>query len=110
VAPFKSVSVFGPLETSIIKWVPAILFSFGMDALVTGMIAGRLIYHHRLQRKVLGNHPTSYIPVIVIFIESAALSTASKLLQLFIALYAGGVAYNPIVVPLSVSWNNQVGS
>jgi len=80
------------------RWIPALGFSCGLDGLTTGMIAGRLIYYHRKQQILSGN--SFYLPVIAIFIESAALSLISKLLQLGIT--SPIIYINPIVVPLCV--------
>jgi hypothetical protein len=66
------------------------------------MIAGRLVYHHKLQRKVVGGHSVSYLPVLVIFIESGVLSTLSKVMQLALAFYGQIAAENPIIIPLCV--------
>lgn len=86
------------LEVAVFGWIPALAFSCGLDGLTTGMIAGRLIYHHMKQRRLLENRSTIYLPVVTIFIESAVLSLISKILQLTVPLYE-----NPIVVPLCVS-------
>jgi len=82
-------------DQAVLRWVPALGFSCGLDAITTGMIAGRLIYHHRKQRKLSGS-TTVYLPVVTIFIESAALSLISKILQISVQ----GLGGNPVVVPL----------
>jgi hypothetical protein len=99
--------IYGPTATitalAIDQWVPALGFSLGMDVITTGMIAGRLIYHHRLQRKMTCSQSVSYLPVLVIFIESAVLSTLSKAIQLILQYQSPVVGFNPIVIPLTVS-------
>ena len=87
-------------------WVPALGLSCGLDAITTGMIAGRLIYHHRKQRKLTYGHSTIYLPVVTIFIESAALSLISKMIQISIPYDLGD---DPIVVPLCVSHLSTLG-
>jgi hypothetical protein len=83
-----------------------------MELLTTGMIAGRLIHHRRLQRKKANSQTSSSLSAMVIFIESAALSTFSKAAQLPIQILSipaevqtipSGVGYNPFVIPLTVS-------
>jgi hypothetical protein len=83
------------------RWVPALGFSVGVDTFTTGMIAGRLIYHHQMQKKIGGAHTSPYLPLVTIFIESAALSLISKVIQISIQSYA--IELNPIVLPLCVS-------
>jgi len=68
------------------------------------MIAGRLIYHHRNQKKLTERQTTIYKPVVTIFIESAALSLISKVLQLAIP----ALSDNPIVVPLCTISSNLI--
>jgi hypothetical protein len=89
------------LDDAVARWVPALGFSVGLDTLTTGMIAGRLVYHHRMQKKLGGTHITPYLPLVVIFIESAALSLISKVIQL--STYSILIARNPLVIPLCVS-------
>jgi hypothetical protein len=89
------------LSTEISHWVPALGFSAGLDTLTTGMIAGRLICHHRRQKKLGGAHTIPYLPLVTIFIESAALSLISKVIQISIPSVA--IELNPVVVPLCVS-------
>lgn len=89
-------------------WVPALAFSCGLDVIATSMIAGRLTYYHTRIRKAVIGPDSPYLPVIVIFIESAALSTMSKILQLVGALTASfGPSYaiftNVLFIPLCVS-------
>ena len=84
--------------TAVDRWIPALGFSCGLDALTASMIAGRLIYYHRKQRRL--TESSFYLPVITIFIESAALSLISKILQLSITSLV--IVSNPIVVPLCV--------
>jgi hypothetical protein len=87
------------------NWVPALSFSLGMDVTTTSMIAGRLVYYHVLQRKAAAaHHPVSYLPILVIFIESGALSAFSKVIQLVITFYGFQTTANPIVIPLCVSF------
>jgi len=94
------------LEEAVVRWVPALGFSCGIDVLTTGMIAGRLIYYHRKQKKLTESYPTAiYLPVATIFIESAVLSLISKILQLSIR----SLGTNPIVVPLCVSHSSILG-
>jgi hypothetical protein len=87
-------------------WVPALAFSAGLDTITTGMIAGRLIYHHRMQVKLDCTHANPYAPLVVIFIESAALSLISKILQLSIPSII--MIENPLVIPLCVSNENTI--
>jgi hypothetical protein len=77
--------------------------SLGVDVITTGMIAGRLIYYHRLQRRMMDGQPISYLSVLVIFIESAVLSTVSKVVQLILESRPFEYRNNPIVIPLTVS-------
>jgi hypothetical protein len=86
---------------SLTHWLLALGFSVGLDTLTTGMITGRLIYHHKTQLKLSGGRPSPYLPVVTIFIESAALSLISKILQLSIPSHI--IVTNPIVIPLCVS-------
>jgi len=87
------------------RWLTALAISCGLDALTTGMIAGRLIYHHRKQKKQAGRTSTTiYLPIITIFIESAALSLISKILQLSVTYLDG----TPIVVPLCTLSSNLI--
>jgi len=92
------------LDRAVLRWVPALGFSCGLDALTTGMIAGRLLYHHQKQRKLIESSSTIYRPIVTIFIESAALSLISKILQLSIPSLEG----NPIVVPLCTISSNLI--
>ena len=86
------------ISNALDKWIPALGFSCGLDGLTAGMIAGRLIYHHRKQQRL--SQSSSYLPVIMIFIESASLSFISKILQ--ISTSSPVLVSNPIVVPLCV--------
>lgn len=53
--------------------------SCGIDFICTAMITGRLVlYHKRVQRIA----SSSFMPIIIVFIESAALSLIAKILQL----------------------------
>jgi hypothetical protein len=90
-----------PLDNAVASWIPALGFSCGLDALTTGMIAGRLIFYHRKQRKATESRSTFFLPFIAIFIESAALSLLSKILQLGLHDLAW-ITRNPVVVPLCV--------
>jgi hypothetical protein len=93
---------FGDLLDAVARWVPALGFSLGLDTLTTGMIAGRLIHHHKMQ--VLSDARTSpYLPLVKIFIESGALSLISKIVQLVVP--SVGITTNPLVIPLCVSKN-----
>lgn len=94
--PTPSANIF---YSKIRRWVPGLAFSSGLDILLTGMIAGRLIQCHRRWRRLQAGH-SDYLPVIAIFIESATLSTIAKLLQL--AITSNAVAFNLIVIPLCV--------
>jgi hypothetical protein len=94
-------SLDAQLNTEIGRWIPALGFSVGLDTLTTVMIAGRLIYHHRRHNKSGGAHSSSYLPLVTIFIESAALSLISKIIQISIPSVA--VELNPFVIPLCVS-------
>jgi hypothetical protein len=86
----------------VVRWVPALGFSLGLDTLTTGMIAGRLVYHHRMQKKLGGAHTSPpYLPLVTIFIESAALSLISKIIQISIPSVA--ITHNPFIIPLCVS-------
>jgi hypothetical protein len=87
------------LNNAVGHWVPALGFSVGLDTVTTGMIAGRLIYHHRTQKK-LGAH-TAYLPLVAIFIESAALSLISKIIQISIPSIA--IEMNPLNIPFCMS-------
>jgi len=86
---------------SLYRWIPALSFSCGLDALTTGMIAGRLIHYHRKHRK---SQSKFYMPIVTIFIESAALSLIAKILHLAIPT----LQYNPLVVPLCTISSNLI--
>lgn len=83
------------------RWIPALAFSSGLDGLSTAMIASRLTVYHIRRKKLNSVKSSPYFPVIIIFIESAALSTISKILQ--ITIPAAAVSLNLIVIPLCVS-------
>ena len=100
--PLKS-GVSLPLLQAAGRWIPALAFSLGMDLITNGMIAGRLAYFHRSQRmKAASKRSISYLPVLVIFIESGILSTLSKVIQLLMDQYAFDAASSPVVIPLCV--------
>jgi hypothetical protein len=80
--------------------VASLAFSVAFDVLTTGMIAGRLFYYHRRGAK----HSSSYLPLVTIFIESAVLSTISKILQ--ISVTSPVINWNPLVIPLCVSFKS----
>jgi len=103
--PLPSLLEFAILK-SLERWTPALGFSCGLDALTTGMIAGRLIYHHRKHKKLTESRSTFYMLVMMVFIESAALSLIAKIVQLTIPHPA--VADNPIVVPLCTISSNLI--
>jgi len=86
------------------RWTLTLGFSCGLDAITTGMIAGRLIYHHRKQRKLTEGQGTFYLPIVAIFIESAALSLIAKILQLTIL----ALAKDPIVLPICTISSNLI--
>jgi hypothetical protein len=88
-------------QEAVTRWVPALAFSVGLDTITTGMISGRLIHHHKMQVKLGYTHARSFLPLVTIFIESAALSLLSKILQLSITSVA--LESNPLVIPLCVS-------
>jgi hypothetical protein len=92
-------AAFAHLEKIVYRWVPALAFSCGVDAISTGMIAGRLIYYHKKDRKWVGDN-SFYLSIITIFIESAALSLISKILQIILNLTVN--FGDPLVVPLCV--------
>jgi len=105
--PESSSSFLNPtvqFQYAVSRWIPALGFSCALDALATGMIAGRLIYHHRKQRKLTESHSTIYLPLVTIFIESAALSLIAKILQLSVPVLWS----NPIVVPLCTISSNLI--
>jgi hypothetical protein len=89
------------LPGAISIWIPSLGFSAGLDTIMTSMIAGRLIYHHRIQKKLGGVHTSPYIPLVTIVIESAALSLISKIIQL--SIFSIAIELNPLVIPLCVS-------
>jgi hypothetical protein len=89
------------IATAVNRWVPALGYSIGLDTLTTEMIAGRLIYHHKMQTKLGSSHTSPYLPLVTIFIESAALSLIAKIIQISILSIA--VTANPLVIPLCVS-------
>jgi len=91
-------------QIDVLRWVPALGFSCALDALTTGMIAGRLIYYNRKQRKLSESRSTIYLPLVVIFIESAALSLIAKILQLTVL----SLLTDPIVVPLCTISSNLI--
>jgi len=94
------------LVSAFFQWTPALAFSCALDAVAAAMIAGRLIYYHNKQRKRTASRTTFLLPVATIFIESAALSLISKVLQLSIpSLNATG---NPLVVPLCTISSNLI--
>jgi len=81
------------------RWVPSLAFSCGIDGICTTMIAGRLIYYQRHHSKNFVEHKEkTYFSIMVIFIESAALSTISKIIQL--AITSTAISTNPIFIPL----------
>jgi len=80
---FLNLSVVN-FRVGVFNWTLALSFSCGLDAITTGMITGRLIHHHRKQKKLTEGQSTFYLPIVAIFIESAALSLIAKLLQLTI--------------------------
>jgi hypothetical protein len=91
----------GSLYTVILYWTPALSFSFGMDAITTSMIAGRLWYIHLRRRKIVAYRSSSYMPILIIFVEPAVLSLVSKGLHL--GLWGSLVlSTNPIVIPICV--------
>jgi len=92
------------LDLALFRWIPALGFSCGLDVLTTGMIAGRLTYHHRNQKKLTERRTTFYMPIVTIFIESAALSSISKILQLAIP----ALENNPVVIPLCTISSNLI--
>jgi len=94
------------LALSLSQWIPTLSFSCGLDALTTGMIAGRLICQHRKQKKFTESRTTFYMPVVTIFIESAALSLISKILQL--AVPSQIFAQNPLVIPICTISSNLI--
>jgi hypothetical protein len=71
-----------------------------MDVIATGMIAGRLIFVHRRQKKAGTTHANTYLPVIVIFIESSALSTLGKISQIMANTFSS--SFNPYAIPVCV--------
>jgi len=87
------------------RWIPALGFSCGINALITGMIVGRLVYHHQKRKKLTEKPVAPGMPIMTIFIESAALSLISKIVQLAIPSHA---AWNPIVVPLCTIATNLI--
>jgi hypothetical protein len=91
------------LLESISHWETALGFSCALDGLTTAMIAGRLIYHHRKQQRLMGSRKTFYLPVIAIFIESAMIFFIAKILQIAIHAPSKYLEQNPLVVPLCVS-------
>lgn len=98
---------FGTPLTAVARWAPALGFSVGLDTLTTGMIAGRLIYHHQMQKKLGGMNTRPYLPIMTIFIESAALSLISKIIQ--ISIPSNAITLNPLVIPLCVSQASLTG-
>lgn len=83
------------------RFIPSLTFSCGLDAVSTFMIAGRLLYHHNRRLKMGASQTSPFLPATIIFIESAALSTIAKILQLTIANQLYSV--NLLVIPLCVS-------
>ena len=92
-------SGFNNLDNATVRWIPALGFSCGMDAIATIMIAGRLGYHHLWRRKLVSNRTSPYGSLLIICVESAILSTVAKVLHLTIA----DLIFNPIVIPICVS-------
>jgi hypothetical protein len=91
------------MQHNVFIWVPALGFSLGMDVITTGMIAGRLFYHHRrLLQKLSTGRSTPYLPALAIFIESGVLSTLSKVIQLANECYSQNPGISPCVIPLCV--------
>jgi len=98
--PAASLELFSDLN----RLIPTLAFSCGMDVMTTGMIAGRLIYHHRKQQKLTEDRTMLYMPIIAIFIESAGLSVVAKVMQLAIPALQG----NPIVIPFCTVSTNLI--
>jgi hypothetical protein len=71
-----------------------------MDVIATGMIAGRLIFFYRRQKKIGTSHSNKYLPVIIIFIESSALSTMGKISQIMANTFS--LSFNPYAIPVCV--------
>jgi len=95
---------FNNLDDAAVRWVPALGFSCGMDAIATTMIAGRLGYHHLWRRKLVSNSPSPYTSLLIICVESAVLSTLAKILHLTIP----NLIFNPIVIPICVLASNLI--
>ena len=70
------------IESSVFRWYPSLSFSCTIDIICTTMIAGSLIVHYIQVKKLGTNRPGLYLPVVIVFVESSALSTISKILQL----------------------------
>jgi hypothetical protein len=105
IAQFSNAKKFSDRSTvslaiAVKHWEPALAFSGAINLTMTGMIAGSLIYHRKLQKRRQDSDQRlmPYSMVLTIWIESATLSTFAKLLQL--ALPA--LHLIPIVVPLCV--------
>jgi len=89
------------LET---PWIPALSFSSGVDVVTTSMIAGRLYFHHRRQRKMGFSDSKFFVSALVICVESGSMSTISKLIQFAIPISDRAL----IVVPLVTIASNLI--
>ena len=89
------------------KYEIGMAFSCAMDVICTSMITLRLILVHWQQKKLAMTSSSSYLPIIVIFIESAALSSVAKVIQLVAAFYSTSpatvITTNLFMFPLCVS-------
>lgn len=99
------------LDTTLM-WVPQMGFSFGLDIICTSMIAGFLITHHRLIKRYNIRNTTTYLSFLVIIVESAALSSLAKGIQLLLGCLIGSkgsrlaITLNIFFIPLVVSTSN----
>jgi len=99
-------------DFAVFRWLPSVAFSLAMDIILTSMIAGRLIYWHIRSRKQIcrsGNESgtsSKFISLTMVFIESAALSTISKILQLSVSSIV--IGWNPILIPICTFASNLI--
>jgi hypothetical protein len=83
------------LET---PWIPALSFSSAVDVVTTGMISGRLYFHHRRQKRLGITDSRFFISALVICVESGLMSTVSKLAQFAIPISDRALTVVPLVV------------
>jgi len=90
-------ALFATTEFLETPWIPALSFSSAVDVITTSMIAGRLCFYHRRQRKLGISDSTFFVSALVICVESGLMSTISKLLQFAIPISDRALSVVPLV-------------